>query len=41
MPTRDIDIANLTVCPWRSGIRWKWLNISSQFFFTVAQSFQF
>ena len=34
--TRDIDIANLSVClsvrPLRSGIRWKRLNISSQFF---------
>jgi len=31
--SRDIDIANLSVClsvrPWRSGIRWKRLNISS------------
>jgi len=44
----DIDIAILSVClsvcpsvrPWRSGIRWKRLNISSQFFYhTVAQSF--
>jgi len=38
--TRDIDIANLSVRPLRSGIRWKQLNISSQFFHhTVAQSF--
>ena len=42
--TRDIDIANLSVrpsvCLLRSGIRWKRLNISSQFFHhTVAQSF--
>jgi len=31
--TCDIDIAILSVClsvrPWRSGIRWKWLNTSS------------
>jgi len=36
MLTRDIYIANLSVrpsvCPLRSGIRWKRLNISSQFF---------
>ena len=46
--TRDIDIAILSVCLsvrpsvclWRSGIRWKRLNILSQFFYhTVAQSF--
>ena len=34
--TRDIDIANLSVCPsvcpLRSGTRWKRLNISSKFF---------
>ena len=41
--TRDIDVANLSclfvcpfarssVCPWRSGIRWKRLNMLSQFF---------
>jgi len=34
--TRNIDIANMSVrpsvCPWRSGIRWKLLNISSHFF---------
>jgi len=28
---RDIDIAILSVCPWRSGIRWKWLYILSVF----------
>ena len=28
---RDIDIAILSVCPWGSGIRWKRLNILSQF----------
>jgi len=52
MLTRDIDIANmsiclsvrpsvcLSVCPLRSGVRWKRLKISSQFFHhTVAQSF--
>ena len=46
--TRDIDIANLSVClsvrpsvpPLHSGIRWKRLNILSPFFhYTVAQSF--
>ena len=32
----------LSVRPWRSGIRWKRLNISSQFFYhTVAQSYCF
>ena len=43
--TRDSDIANLSVrpsiclsaCPLRSGIRWKRLNISTRFFFTVRE----
>ena len=39
-PTRDIDIAVLSVCPWRSGIRWKQLNILTYFFHhRVVQSF--
>jgi len=38
--TRDIDIANMSVYPLRSGIVWKRLNILSYFFHcTVAQSF--
>jgi len=40
MLTRDIDIGILSVCPSRSGIVSKGLNMSPQFLYhTVAQSF--
>ena len=29
LPTRDIDIVILSVCPWHAGIVWKRLNVSS------------